>query len=193
MAFALAFAGIGPHEAVSQTQERNVATSSPLIPPPVPLPRYARLVFQMNMPVLGGVYSDEILTTPGGGVSASRLTEDGFADIKPRLNREANRITYASDRGGNFDIYTMDTAGGDIRRLTADAAVDTDPFWSPAGDKIVFTSRRDGQAEIYVMSADGSAVTRLTSNAGEDTRPAWSPDGAHIAFVSTRDVAANTG
>ena len=193
VALALAFAGVGPRQALSQRQERESATSSPLIPPPVPLPRYARLVFQMNMPVLGGVYSDEILTTPGGGVSASRLTEDGFADIKPRLNREANRITYASDRGGNFDIYTMDTAGGDIRRLTADAAVDTDPFWSPDGNKIVFTSLRDGQAEIYVMRADGSSVARLTNHAGEDTRPAWSPDGAWIAFVSTRDVAAGTG
>jgi dipeptidyl aminopeptidase/acylaminoacyl peptidase len=96
------------------------------------------------------------------------------------------KIAFASDRDGNFEIYTMDTDGGGQIRLTENPGEDYEPAWSPDGKRLAFVSTRDGNAEVYVMSADGSGQTRLTNNAGGDLRPAWSPDGSHIAFVTDR-------
>src|SRR6476619_6832538 len=100
----------------------------------------------------------------------------------PGLN---GRIAFRSDRGGNFDIYTMNTDGSDIAHLAGSPVVDGQPAWSPDGTRIVFQSSRSGTSQIYVMNADGSNETRLTNNPAGDFQPAWSPDGSKIAFSST--------
>ncbi len=99
---------------------------------------------------------------------------------------QCGRITYASSRHGNADVFTMSPAGTDRVRLTTGGAADIDPTWSPDCTRIVFTSARTGDPEIFVMDADGTNRQRLTNTTGADTRPAWSPDGAQIAFTSTR-------
>jgi len=94
------------------------------------------------------------------------------------------KIAFASNRDGNYEIYTMNADGSGPTRLTTNAADDVDPTWSPDGTKIAFLSKRDDSFEIYVMNADGSNQTRLTNNSNEEFDPAWSPDGAKIAFTS---------
>ena len=101
---------------------------------------------------------------------------------------EPGRIAFFSNRGGNFDIYTVKQNGKDVVQLTTDPAIDQFPTWSADGSKIVFTSTRDGNAEVYEMNADGSGQTRLTSNRGFDENPVFSPNGSMIAFASTRDA-----
>ncbi len=98
----------------------------------------------------------------------------------------SGRITFRSDRDGNFEIYVMNADGSNQTRLTNDSAADYGPAWSRDGTKIAFQSFRDGNGEIYVMNADGSGQTRLTTNSGNDADPAWSPDGTKIAFWSNR-------
>ena len=91
------------------------------------------------------------------------------------------------DTSGDFDIYVMDSRGGQVTNLTRHTGGDFSPAWSPDGNRIAFASYRDGAPEIYVMNADGSGQTRLTNNFAVDFAPAWSPDGSHIAFTSDRD------
>lgn len=99
------------------------------------------------------------------------------------------KIAFASDRDGNFEIYTMNSDGGGLTRVTDNPAEDTHPTWSPDGTRIAFVSNRDGNKEIYVVGADGGGATRLTTNTAEDIEPAWSPalTNQKIAFVSHRD------
>lgn len=97
------------------------------------------------------------------------------------------KIAFASDRDGNFEIYSMDTDGGAQTRLTENTSEDYSPTWSPDGGRLAFVSTRDGNAEIYVMNADGANQTRLTNNSSSDISPVWNPDGLHIGFVSNRD------
>ena len=101
---------------------------------------------------------------------------------------EPGRISFMSNRSGNFDIYAVKPNGKDVVQLTTDPAVDQFPSYSSDGSKIVFTSTRDGNAEVYEMNADGSGQTRLTTNPGFDENPVFSPDGSKIAFASTRDA-----
>jgi Tol biopolymer transport system component len=106
--------------------------------------------------------------------------------VTPGLPPGQEQIAFASDRGGNFDIYVMDADGNGQTPLTTDPARDLSPSWSPDGSRIAFHSDRAGNWDIYVMNADGSGQTRLTTDPGRDALPDWSPDGSRIAFHSDR-------
>ena len=97
-----------------------------------------------------------------------------------------SRIAYASDQGGNWDIWVMNADGSNPQNITNSPSLESYPSWSPDGKEIVFHSDRDGNLELYVMNADGSDVRRLTTDPGRDHSPAWSPNGERIAWVSDR-------
>ena len=83
------------------------------------------------------------------------------------------RITFMSEREADFEIYVMDTDGGNQRRLINNLQYDGSPSWSPNGKRITFMSNRDGNAEIYVMDANGGNQRNLTKHGGHDRAPAW--------------------
>jgi Tol biopolymer transport system component len=93
-------------------------------------------------------------------------------------------IAYASELGGNFEIFVMSPDRSQNRQLTTNQFNDTEPAWSPGGHFIAFISDRDGNPELYAMdSINGANQTRLTesSNVIEST-PSWSPDGTEVIF-----------
>jgi len=103
------------------------------------------------------------------------------------------RIAFATDRDGNWEVYVMEPDGGGARNVTQHAADDRDPAWSPDRTRIAFLSNRDAPGfspdslDLYVMNADGSgAATRLTqfaADGGSVDDPQWTPDGTQIACV----------
>jgi len=96
------------------------------------------------------------------------------------------KLAFASNRDGNFEIYSMSPDGSGQTRLTTNPAFDATPAFSADGTKIAFESSRTGNGDIYVMNADGSGQTRLTTSPAVDLLPAFSPDGTTIAFTSFR-------
>jgi len=97
-----------------------------------------------------------------------------------------DRIAFASNQDGNFEIYVMNSDGSGTTRLTDHPEIDMSPAWSPEGSRIAFVSSRGGSLSIYLMNADGSGVSQLTNDKGDDHFPAWSPDGKQIVFASKR-------
>jgi TolB protein len=95
------------------------------------------------------------------------------------------RITFASDRAGNLEIYLMNADGTDQTRLM-DRPGD-EPALSPDGQFIAFTGCRDDNCDVYVVNYEGRDERRLTRHRAFDGTPVWSPDGRHIAFTSGRD------
>jgi len=93
-------------------------------------------------------------------------------------------VVFASDRSGNYEIYTLDPETGLRTQLTNDPGADIEPMWSPDGRTIVFASDRDGDFELYVMRDDGSELRQLTRNNAEDRMPRWQPNGEYIIFSS---------
>ena len=98
--------------------------------------------------------------------------------------------------GLRWNIWVMDTDGGNPRDLTDHHAEDRSPDWSPDGMQIAFSSNRNRDWEfeievrnweVYVMNTDGANPINLTQNLAWDSSPDWSPDGKQIAFVSNRD------
>ena len=110
----------------------------------------------------------------------SDTDEDGIGDAC-----DSGTIVYASNRNGNFDIYTTNIDGTVQKQITNSTSDETEPAWSPDGKKIVFVSNRNGEEkrELFIMDADGGEVTQLTfENSSEDFGPDWSPDGNKIVF-----------
>ena len=116
-----------------------------------------------------------------------RLTYNDSDDKFPSWSPDGTRLTFISDRDGNYEVYVMNADGSEQVRITNNAAADMDPEWSPDGGRIAFVSDRDGSEEIYLMNSDGSGQLRLTDNRATDYDPAWSPDGEKITFISNRD------
>ncbi len=88
------------------------------------------------------------------------------------------RIAFASDRDGDFEIFSIRPDGMGLVKLTNDTTDDDDPAWSPDGSRIAYV--RTGVCDapckaIWVMDADGTDATALTpwSNAIQDSAPTW--------------------
>jgi Tol biopolymer transport system component len=90
---------------------------------------------------------------------------------------DGQRLAYASDRTGNFDIWVQ-SLGGEPTQLTTSPEDDTTPTWGPDGSSIAFRSERDGGG-IFLVPALGGAARRLTTFG---IHPAWMPDGRDIFF-----------
>ncbi len=123
---------------------------------------------------------------PQSPVRERNLSRHAAADRDPAWSPDGNRIAFATDRDGNFEIYLMNADGTGQTRLTSHPAADRNPAWSRDGKQIIFQSNRDGNEEIYLMNADGSQPTRLTHHTGDDLFPDLSPDGTKITFTSNR-------
>ena len=102
------------------------------------------------------------------------------------------RIVFASNRDGNWDIYSMDAKGKNLLQLTDHPKSDEYPAFSPDGRRIAFKSERDFKPDLYVMDRDGNNVIRLTNDNDFESRPSWSPDGTKIAFSAFRFLVGNS-
>lgn len=108
-----------------------------------------------------------------------RLTFDPGLQTDVTWSPDGQRIAYASDKEGNFDIWAQEArAGAAPIRLSSSPASDTQPAWSPNGDQIVFRSERDGGG-LFVVPAAGGPERRVSSFGAY---PTWRPDASEIPF-----------
>ena len=142
------------------------------------------LVASAVLAALGALFAAVLtLTRASGGVppfEPRRVTVGLGFDSDPALSPDGNFLAYASEEGGNQDVWLLDLRNGSTIRRTSDAAPDRRPAWMSNGAELLFVSERDGKAAIWRMPAlDGPAV-RLVADADD---VAVSPDGTRIAFV----------
>ncbi len=102
------------------------------------------------------------------------------------------RVVFASNRDGDWDIYSMDVNGDNLLQLADHPLFDEYPACSPDGRKIAFASDRGVTRDLYLMDSDGNNVVRLTHDNFIETRASWSPDGTKIAFSNFRIVVGNS-
>jgi TolB protein len=97
---------------------------------------------------------------------------------------DGKTLAFVGERNGEFDIYTISTAGGEETRLTTAKGLDDGPEYTPDGKHIYFNSERTGHMQIWRMRADGSEQEQVTFGAENDWFPHFSPDGRQMVFLT---------
>jgi Tol biopolymer transport system component len=93
------------------------------------------------------------------------------------------RLAFATNVGGNVDIYSVLPNGNDLRRLTSGPSFDACPSYSADGKEIAFCSGQlGGSEEIWTMKQNGSEQKQVTHLGGQAIFPDFSPDGSKILF-----------
>ena len=97
------------------------------------------------------------------------------------------RLIYVSDRGGKWDLWSIDADGTSIKQLTDASHRDLSPVVSPDGRYIVFQSCRNPNTDrtynIWRVDADGRNPMQLTRGT-YDSEPVFSPDGESVIYVA---------
>lgn len=107
-----------------------------------------------------------------------RFSFDSGLQIDAAWAPDGQRIAYAADVHGNFDVFIQSLDGSEPVRLTASSAHETQPSWSPDGRRLVFRSSDGGG--LFTVNATGGPVRRI---ADVGFRPMWMPDGRDVAFA----------
>ena len=190
---------IGPVDgpvAVADTDRPSTIGADPPPASPSSLENHVRLSNRVEMVVAVGLLVAMALAglwiagRVGGGQRVptqptrelTRLTFGPDLQTDVTWSPDGQRIAYASDRAGNFDIWAQPVWGGEATQLTTSPDNDTHPVWSPDGSSIAFRSERDGGG-VFLVGALGGAARRLTTFG---THPAWTPDGRDIFFIRQR-------
>ena len=110
----------------------------------------------------------------------TRVTFDEGLQIGATWSPDGRYIAYSSDRGGKFDIWVQQIAGGDPVQITKGPGQNWQPEWSPDGKYIAYRSE-EGDGGLFVIPAlGGDGLERKVASFGY--RPHWSPDGSQILF-----------
>ena len=119
--------------------------------------------------------------------------EPGGSDLWPVFSPSGREVVFHSNRGGNWDIYTIGVDGSNPRQLTFSESGDIRPDWSPDGGRIAYSSERDGNWQIYLLDLQTGQERRLTSGIANNREPVFSPNGAEIAYHAvTGDAGASS-
>lgn len=149
--------------------------------------------------------NDHVLDPDGSGLYVSHHTkEDGLSRIYKiffdgrapvlvtplapsylhGITPDGKMLAYCAERNGEYDIYTIPTAGGNETRLTTAKGLNDGPEYDVAGEYIWFNSVRTGRMQAFRMKADGSEQTQMTFDAHFNTWfPHISPDRKHVVMV----------
>lgn len=161
-------------------------------------------VQRMPLPLTGGIAQADIspdgdrvalnqgfalYTVRGDGTDLRLLVPAGKGASKPAWAPDGQRIAFAAQQGGVYDIWVTDRLGNSQTDLSkspdfAEAA----PAWSPDGATLAYVrGLPDGSTpfELWTMRADGTDAQPLIADPANDaSNPAFSPDGVWVAYVS---------
>lgn len=122
------------------------------------------------------------------GTCLTPLTTGPAYHAECAYSPDGTRIVYASNEGGDLNLYTMKSDGTDQQQVTyTQVCYNGGPFYSPNGHHIIFRSDRDrpDYLQIYMIDADGTNERQLTFNEAVNWAPYWHPNGKVIAFTTS--------
>jgi TolB protein len=129
-----------------------------------------------------------------GSKPERRITDGDSPELDPSWSPDGERIAFARQVGGSFDLFSCRTDGSDTVRLTDTPGVDEmSPAWSPDGSEIAFSRYENGiergSGDLWIARANGARARRLLGDEHDYAGAAWSPDGRRIALLKDSLVA----
>jgi TolB protein len=82
--------------------------------------------------------------------------------LQPVWSSDGKKIAFASDKSGNFDIWSVSIEDWSLKQVTNDPHLDVSPAWSPDGRKIAFISTRTGRMKIWIKDLETGKLNMLS-------------------------------
>src|SRR3989441_1805293 len=139
--------------------------------------------------LLGDIYRVGI-----AGGKAERVTSGLAFDYAPRYSPDGRMIVFCSDRGGNMNLWLMNSDGTEARALTEEKdAIFSSPSWTPDGVYVLARREDTSKAgippvEIFMIHRDGGSGVKIIPKDKIDTSagPIASPDGRYIYLTGRK-------
>lgn len=121
------------------------------------------------------------------GMSRVNLTRHPSEDVDPHWSADGRRIVFASNRDGNYEIFTMNGDGSGVTQLTSSSVDNRWPSWID-DDRILFHSGTFPGRDIFRVNANGTGLTNLTPGPLDSAWAAAAPRGPTIVFSRFSDA-----
>jgi tricorn protease len=117
-------------------------------------------------------YQGDLYRVSAEGGDATRLTFHEAHDFMPVWSNSGDKIAFASDRYGNFNVYVMDAMGGPAKRLTYHSNDESPYSFSHDDQYVIFGAVRQdhvdhrqfptpSQPELYQVPVEGGRVGQI--------------------------------
>jgi TolB protein len=121
-----------------------------------------------------------------GGTVLTQITDEQADDAQPTFNSSGNRVAFASNRSGQWDIWVVDATGKNPIQITNSPSPELHPSWSPDGRCLVYcrVTANENRGELWVVDLENPGMKRFI---GEGLFPDWSPKGDKIVYQRARE------
>ena len=137
-------------------------------------------------------YMGHLYRVSSTGGNATAITTGEAHDMRPVWSNDGKMLAFASDRNGNFDVYTMPAMGGTATRITYNAADDYPYDFTPDNSEVLFGSGREAPAKsvrfpsarlfqnLYVVPVAGGRPKLLSAAGAEEAH--YNAAGTQMVF-----------
>jgi tricorn protease len=136
-------------------------------------------------------YGGDLYKVAAEGGTATVLTVHEAQDFNPVWSHDGQKIAFASDRYGNFDVFVMPAAGGQATRLTYHSAGEIPSDFTIDNQEVIYASSQLDAAsnqqypsgvlpELYKISVNGGMPRQLLTTPAQDAR--FNADGSVLVF-----------
>jgi len=98
---------------------------------------------------------------------------ESFDDVEPDWNRFGDLIVFARKSGGQYDLYTMHSDGGELAQVTDTSYDERHPRFSSDGQLIAYQANAFGNWDIFVYERSSGQSVQLTAEADDDIQPTF--------------------
>lgn len=136
-------------------------------------------------------YKGDLYKVPASGGDAIPLTMHSAHDHEPVWSADGEKIAFASNRFGNFDVFVIPAAGGKALRVTDFSGNEYPNTFTPDGKEILYSASIQDVpdnvmfpsgllGELYAVPVDGGRPKQVLSVPAENAQ--ISKDGNRILF-----------